>query len=318
MSGATCNECGGRVVLSYERELVCTACGLVQPGEGTWNVREALAHSSPTRRVGIAHAGSVIGSEGGLSLNDRAGLLSPLSRARLQRLKRLQQIQPRMGRAEGVVGGERALMRACTYLGLPSSMLWRALHLYRRALSPLQASARQRVPRTALAAACLAAALLSSGNGAVTSKEVLKVFRAMGHRVNFNNFSKAMVYIKRSLGLSVAPRHAYSYLPYIVEEALSGMEAEVRARVLRRAKELLDKLSKRGLGGRAPRILAAAAVYAASKIVEKETGVGKLVTQKVLSRVIGVAEFSVRTHYLKFFKPLLEGGGVEARSKGNS
>lgn len=306
--------------MGYGRELVCTACGLVQAegGEGMWSVEEALGHSSPIKRIGVARAGSVIGLEEGLGLNDKAGVLSPSLKTRLLRLRYLQQIQPRRGRAEGIIEGERALMRVCAYLGLPSSILWRALYMYRRALAPFKTSVRLGVTRTALAAACLTAAILASNQGAVTSKKVLETFRAMGHRVNFNNFSKAMIYIRRSLGLSIVPRRAHSYLSYIVEAALSQAEAEVKARVLGLAKDLLDKLPKGALGGRAPRILAAAAVYAAAKMVEREVGTRKLVTQKSLSKVIGVAEFSIRLHFLKLFKPLLMGERVEGGSEGNS
>ncbi|MCX8204545.1 MAG: hypothetical protein N3H31_02705 [Candidatus Nezhaarchaeota archaeon] len=309
MKTTTCSECGGRVVLGHGRELVCTTCGLVQPegGEALWSIEEALAYSSPARRVGVAHAGSAIGLEVGLGLINRARPLSPCLKTKLLRLKHLQQIQPRRGRAEGVAGGERALMRVCAYLELPSSVLWRALYVYRRALGSLQTHARLGVTKTALAAACLAAAVFKSNQGAVTSKTVLEAFKAMGHRVNFNNFSKAMIYIKKSLGLSLMPRHAHSYLPYIVEEAISEGGAEVKAKVLRQAKELLDKLPSRGLGGRSQRIIAAAAVYAAAKIVEKEVGMGKLVTQRTLSKIIGVAEFSIRLHYSELFKPLLKG-----------
>ncbi|MEM4700246.1 MAG: hypothetical protein QXT74_04770 [Candidatus Nezhaarchaeales archaeon] len=320
MESATCSECGGKVVLGYGRELVCTTCGLVQSegGEGVWSIGEALGHSSPTKRIGIAHAGSVIGFEEGLGLINKVGILSPGLKSKFLRLKRLQQIQPRGGRAEGVAEGERALMRVCAYLGLPSSILWRALHIYRRAAASLKSNIRLCVTRTALAAACLTAAVLTSNQGAVTPKRVIETFRAMGHRVNFNSFSKAMIYIKRSLGLSIAPRGAHTYLSYIVEAALGQVNAEVKAKVLGLAKDLLDKLPREALGGRAPRILAAAAVYAAAKVVEGEVGAKRLVTQKSLSKVVGVAEFSIRLHFSKLFKPLLRGERIENRPEGNS
>jgi len=301
---ATCSECGGQVVFNPQMEPVCATCGLIQlaKGEATWTSGKALTHSCPPKRVGGFHAGSSIGFKGG----------SGLSMAKFLKLRRLQRVQPRKGRAESIVEGERALLRACSQLGLSSPVLWRALHLYRRAVSTSNALLRQNVAKPTLAAACLSIAL-SSGlqGGVVTSKKIVELFKEMGHRVSFNSVSRAMVYVRKALGLKLTSRKPHSYLPFIVEEALSKrgrVDSVVKASILRRARELLDMVSRREVVGKAPRILAAAAVYAASKIVEVEAGIKKnLITQRVLSQIVGVAEFSIRLHYCRIFKPLVEG-----------
>lgn len=295
-------------------EAVCTACGLIQRPEnvGAYLLRVGgeASHASPLRRVGLAHAGSLIGFEGGLGSLGYAGKrLGPKLEARFLRLQRLQRLQPRMGRAESFVEGERTLLRACAYLGLPSLMLSRALHLYRRALRSLEGQAPSRLTIPTLAAACLTIALSSWGRGAVTSREVIKAFKELGHRVSFSSLSRVTPWVKRALSLRVPPKHPSTYLPFIVEEALArrgGASAEVKADVLRIARRLLDRLPQRAVGGRAPRIMAAAAVYGAAKVVERRLKARGLVTQKTLSEVVDAAEYSIRAHYSKLFKPLLE------------
>lgn len=295
-------------------EAVCIACGLIQRPENVeaylLRVGGEASHTSALRRVGLAHEGSLIGFEGGLgSLGYEGRRLSSKLEAKFLRLQRLQRLQPRMGRAESFVEGERALLRACTCLELPSPMLLRALHLYRRALHSLEGRAPSRPTIPALAAACLTVALSSWGRGAATSREVIKVFKALGHRVGFNSLSRATSWVKRALSLKVPLRHPSTYLPFIVEEALArrgGASAEVKADVLRIARRLLDRLPQRAVGGRAPRIMAAAAVYGAVKVVERRLKARRLVTQKTLSEVVNAAEYSIRAHYSKLFKPLLE------------
>ncbi len=308
---ATCSECGGCVVINDRMEAVCTVCGLVQGcEERAVSAGSLTLHSSPAKRIGVAHGGSLIGFK---PADSTSGLreVGPALRAKIARLRQLQKLQPRLGRAEGVVEGERALMRACAHLNLPSSVLWRALHLYRRALSLPQIYAPSRLAKPLLAAACLTIALSTwSHGGVVTSRKVVEVFKELGHRVNFNALSKAVVWIRKALGLRLSSRQPQAYLSFIVEEALSKriyVSPEVKAEVLKEAMGLLSKLPRRSVGGKAPRILAAAAVYAASKRVEAKLGLRGLVTQKELSQVVGVAEFSIRAHYSKLFKPLLEG-----------
>ena len=307
---ATCSECGGYVVVNDRMEAVCTVCGLVQSCEGpVMSAGSLTMHSSPANRIGVAHGGSVIGFKPVDSTSKLKA--NPALRTKIARLRQLQRLQPRLGRAEGVVEGERALMRACAHLNLPSFVLWRSLHLYRRVLSLPQLYAPSRLAKPLVAAACLTIALSTwSHGGEVTSRKVVEVFKELGHRVNFNALSKAVVWIRRALGLRLLLRQPQAYLSFIVEEALSGrvyVPSEVKAEVLKEAMGLLNRLPQRSVSGKAPRILAAAAVYAASKRVEAKIGLKRLVTQKELSQVVGVAEYSIRSHYSKLFKPLLEG-----------
>ena len=53
-----------------------------------------------------------------------------------------------------------------------------------------------------------------------------------------------------------------------------------------------------------PFILAGATVYCADKLLAKEYDTKSILTQKIASNAMNIAEYSIRDHYVKILKPL--------------
>ncbi|RLF17725.1 MAG: hypothetical protein DRN06_03290 [Thermoprotei archaeon] len=322
----TCNECGGLLICNDRKEWVCSSCGLVYTyedytppifvlqNEDRGGV-ESRQYVSPLRRLGLQALGSYVGYENSLGLLDPLGHpLNPRLREAFIKLKRLHDFQPRSGRSGSIVQGERALLRACSQLNVTNAVVRRALLLYRKAVKTQACSG---LSRPSLAAACL---FLATGtwkdSRPAGAKKLLTTFNALRYRVTFNSLSKAVVAVRKALGIKVAPRRHLDYVPYIVEELLSREEilgrfeeervklGEYKVKLIHLSQRLLQKLDRKLLGGRAPHILAAAAIYAASRLLSRQLNLKNFITQRVLSEVIGVAEFSIRDHYSKLFKQL--------------
>ncbi len=281
-----CPECSSeRLVRDYERaEIVCESCGLVLDqfiiDEGPdWRAFDSEQRESRER---AGPPSSVMSHDKGLSTSigwrnkDAYGRQIPhKSRAQIYRLRKWQH------RIRTSKSGERSLAQGLTEIntmaskmGLPRHVRESAAVLYRKAslknlvrgrsidevvAATLYAACRQcNVPRTLDEIA---------GKTPVDRKSIGRTYRTL----------------VRELGLKLLPQSPRDYIARFCNRLNLDMD------VLRKAKDILDKVEKDELAsGVAPSGVAAAVIYISAMLCNKPC------TQKEVAEVAGVTEVTIR------------------------
>ncbi len=81
-------------------------------------------------------------------------------------------------------------------------------------------------------------------------------------------------------------------------------KSEYRMLLNNKCGEICKILTERIRGSRNPFILAGAIVYCADRLIANEKKVKSVLTQKVASNAMKIAEYSIRDHYVKILKPI--------------
>ncbi len=175
--------------------------------------------------------------------------------------------------------------RMASALGLPKNVRETASVIYRRALD------EDLLPGRSIEGVATSA-LYAAARQAGTPRSLDEV--ANVSRVERDEIARTYRYVARELGLEVAPTDPASYVPRFCSDL--GLSDEVE----RRARDLLESAEDAGLySGKSPVGLAAAAVYAASLLVDER------ITQSQVSDIANVSEVTIRNRYHE----ILEAGG---------
>ncbi len=295
----TCPECDGRLVSDAEHgETVCEDCGLVVD-EGAvdrgpeWRAFDA-GEKDEKSRVG-APTTKMMHDEG-LSTNigwqdkDAYGnSLSSRQREKMQRLRTWdERFRTRDSKERNLKQALGEIERMGSALGLPENVRETASVIYRRALSEDLLPGRS---IEGVASAAVYAAARQGGNPRSIDR-VVNVSR-IGHM----EFTRTYRYVVRELGLEIEPADPESYVARFVSDLDLSDETE------RRARELLRNGVDQNLHvGKNPVGLAAAAIYAAARLV------GEKVTQEAVGDVADVSEVTIRNRY----QELLDADGASA------
>ncbi len=268
-------------------ETVCTECGLVVEEDGIdrgpeWRAFDA-AEKDEKSRVGAPTTNMM--HDKGLSTNigwqdkDAYGnSLSSNQRQKMQRLRKWnERFRTRDSKERNLKQALGEIERMSSALGLPKPVRETASVIYRRALDEdlLPGRSIEGVATSALYAAARQA------NTPRSLDEVSNV-----SRVDKDEIARTYRYVVRELGLEVAPADPASYVPRFVSDLDLSDEVE------RQARELLSNAQDEGItSGKSPVGLAAAAVYAASLLVNER------VTQNQVSEVANISEVTIRNRY---------------------
>jgi transcription initiation factor TFIIB len=295
-SDLECPECGGNLVVDEERgETVCEDCGLVVEEDSIDRGPEWRAFGSEENeqksRVGAPTTNLM--HDKGLSTNigwqdeDAYGnSLSGRQRRKMQRLRKWnERFRTRTSKERNLKQALGEIERMASALGLPKNVRETASVIYRRALDD------DLLPGRSIEGVATSA-LYAAARQARTPRSLDEV--ANVSRVERDEIARTYRYVARELGLEVAPTDPSSYVPRFCSDL--GLSEAVE----RRARELLDDARQAGLhSGKSPVGLAAAAVYAASLLVNER------VTQSEISDVANVSEVTIRNRYHE----ILEAGG---------
>jgi transcription initiation factor TFIIB len=288
-----CPECRGDLVSDTEHgETVCGDCGLVVEEDEIdrgpeWRAFDASEKDNKSR-VGAPTTNMM--HDKGLSTNigwqnkDAYGRsLSSAQRQKMQRLRTWnERFRTRDSKERNLKQALGEIDRMASALGLPKDVRETASVIYRRALDEDLLPGRS---IEGVATAALYAAARQAGNPR-SIDEIVAV-----SRVEEMEMTRTYRYIVRELNLEIKPADPESYLPRFVSELELSDEAE------RRARQLISRARDKGiLSGKSPVGLAAAAVYAASLLVNEK------VTQSEVSKVASISEVTIRNRY----KELLE------------
>ncbi|QSG02124.1 transcription initiation factor IIB [Natranaeroarchaeum sulfidigenes] len=283
-----CPECDGQLVSDEERgETVCVDCGLVVDADEIDRGPEWRAFDSKEKdqksRVGAPTTKMM--HDDGLSTNigwqnkDAYGRsLSSRQREKMQRLRTWnERFRTRDAKERNLKQALGEIDRMASALGLPKSVRETASVIYRRALDEDLLPGRS---IEGVATASLYAAARQAG-----TPRSLDEINAVS-RVDRAEVARTYRYIVRELNLEIQPADPEQYVPRFASDLDISEEAE------RRARDLLKTAKEQGIhSGKSPVGLAAAAVYAASLLVNEK------VTQNTVSEVANISEVTIRNRY---------------------
>ena len=90
----------------------------------------------------------------------------------------------------------------------------------------------------------------------------------------------------------------------LVYKGVSWSKKEYQNKLILKCRDILKVLSLERRGGRNPFILTGAILYLADRLVAKEYSQKAVLTQCIISEATGIAEYSIRDHYVNLLKPL--------------
>ena len=284
----TCPECEGTVVTDEEHgERVCSDCGLVVETDSIDRGPEWRAFDSAERdnksRVGAPT--TTMMHDKGLSTNigwqdkDAYGkTLSSRQRRQMQRLRTWnERFRTRDSKERNLKQALGEIDRMASALGLPENVRETASVIYRRALD------EDLLPGRSIEGVSTAS-LYAAARQAGTPRSLDEI--AAVSRVEKDEIARTYRYVVRELKLEIQPADPESYVPRFASDLGLSDEAE------RRARSLLDTAKSQGIhSGKSPVGLAAAAVYAASLLVNEK------VTQSEVSDVANISEVTIRNRY---------------------
>ncbi|NHN58650.1 MULTISPECIES: transcription initiation factor IIB family protein [Halorussus] len=283
-----CPECGGNLVTDDERgETVCAECGLVvdedqiDPGP-EWRAFDSKEKDQKSR-VGAPTTNTM--HDKGLSTNigwqdkDAYGnSLGSRQREKMQRLRKWnERFRTRDSKERNLKQALGEIDRMASALGLPDNVRETASVIYRRALD------EDLLPGRSIEGVATSA-LYAAARKAGTPRSLDEITNVS--RVDKDEIARTYRYVVRELNLQIQPADPKSYVPRFVSDL--GVSEEVE----RRARDLLDTATEKGIhSGKSPVGLAAAAVYAAALLSNEK------VTQSEVSDVSDISEVTIRNRY---------------------
>jgi transcription initiation factor TFIIIB Brf1 subunit/transcription initiation factor TFIIB len=152
-------------------------------------------------------------------------------------------------------------------------------------------------------------------NAPVTIKEISDVFQMLGHRVIPRLIIRDGLLYKKMLN-PPKPHKSEDYVSRLIDSIInyplirSRMEKkssewkldDYRTRLYNQTLEILKDINIGKRGGRNPYIFSGAAVYCADKILAKLNNTKSILTQRIASDAMHIAEYSIRDHYVSVFK----------------
>ncbi|ACM56919.1 transcription initiation factor IIB [Halorubrum lacusprofundi] len=283
-----CPECSGQLASDTEHgETVCVDCGLVVEEDEIDRGPEWRAFDSSEKdeksRVGAPTTNMM--HDKGLSTNigwqdkDAYGKsLSSRQREKMQRLRTWnERFRTRDSKERNLKQALGEIDRMASALGLPDNVRETASVIYRRALD------EDLLPGRSIEGVSTSS-LYAAARQAGTPRSLDEI--AAVSRVEKDEIARTYRYVVRELKLEIQPADPESYVPRFASDLGLSDEAE------RRARSLLNTAKEQGLhSGKSPVGLAAAAVYAASLLVNEK------VTQSEVSDVANISEVTIRNRY---------------------
>lgn len=323
-----CPECQGKLVTSRS-DLVCSECGLVIDKiyqHGLYSISNS-EYNKTTNSKQYVSIGKKIESVDGLGsyigffrsryfYDNNRKPLPPKNQILFQRLKKTYDFKARIKNRETDYRILSILNKITSYLKLQKEVQERAAYIYQK----IKSSEKKIRNHVSLIAFCLFIAIRKfSQNAPINIREIVDIFQEMGHRVSPRMILRNGTFYKKYLNSNCEPHKSEDYFGRLLN-GISNLEgfqsrlerkgfimsvAQYKIQLTRTLYELSRKLTPQIRGGRNPFILAGAMIYSADKILAKRTGNKPVLTQKLTSKATGIAEYSIRDHYVSLLKPFL-------------
>jgi transcription initiation factor TFIIIB Brf1 subunit/transcription initiation factor TFIIB len=243
----------------------------------------------------------------------RGKTLKADNQAQFSRLKNRYSLETRIAERETDYRVLRLLNRVVDILRLSNDIRNRAAYFYKKVVSLKKKEAFTN--HVLLVAVCLLNAIREYGVRAPkTIGEVASCFYELGHRVSTRHLVREMLKLKVALGIRFPQRKSSDYLGRIISQILESKDVLLRLKIsgwkndeyhhqlMKSSHNILHSTPPENIGGRNPYIFATSTIYAADKLLAKKFGKKNILTQKILSQITGVAQYSIRDHYCKVLK----------------
>jgi transcription initiation factor TFIIIB Brf1 subunit/transcription initiation factor TFIIB len=321
----SCPECNGNIISNgYER--VCEKCGLVinkifENSSFSFGKNEHLNSSNKqyvalgNRTDFVGGLGTYIGYENSNYLKDKKGrLLSPPEQRLYRRLKKNYSKFLRIKNHETEYRIFKILKKISTYLSLNKNVRNNAAFYYKK----ITKKGKEIINNISLIAFCIFIAVREENfNSPITINEITSAFQKFGHRVNPRLILRDGLKYKKLLDIKSKPHQSENYIIRLVNQIINHKELQERLinkgspwsknefqqKLTRKSRKILEKLSIWKRGGRNPFILAGAVIYLADKLLANENSLKSVLTQNLVSEATGIAEYSIRDHYVNLLKP---------------
>jgi len=327
VGGTCCPECGGEVVLASNMIYVCSRCGLEQHPLYLPPRHHRGESDSKQRTPSQGHATrfsfNFVDGEGSFIDYKRSSFFyggrkrTPLPAEKQSLYRRLKFRYSFSTRVKGHSRDYNALNFLLTVSGrlqVTRIVRERAAYLYTKTVRVLDERGEKVNNARILMAACLYLAIQEK-NAPVTLREFLRVLEEIGYGLKAKKILKTTPTVKQICGVRTRVKRAEDYLPRLFstirnnEHVHALLEArrleldEYMNRLLRATLDVLKRLNQYQRGGKNPYILATAAIYYAGKQINKNKK-GTILTQKLLSKILELPEWTIRENYLKLLKSL--------------
>ena len=307
-------------------ERTCKACGLVEGeilDETSYVIRDSDVHDPRgSQYVALGNKTNFVGGLGSFidyqksrCLRDGKGRQLPASKQVLfRRLKKNYAKFTRIKDHETEYRIFQTLNKVSMLLDVGDSITENAAYLFRKILKAESSV----INHVSLIAFCLFYAIRKSSHHApITIKEIAEAFRKYGHRVNARLILRDGMEYKHHFVKKSTPKRSEDYLARLLSNVIQHEELDKRLRykglswsmkqyqnyLTRTCWKIMRNLSTWKRGGRSPFILTGAVIYLADRILAKKCGHKAILTQKMVSEATGIAEYSIRDHYVNLLKP---------------
>ncbi len=326
-----CLECDGNLIQT-DSDIVCINCGLIAQqiyekpslqlisSEGSYGSQYASVSEQPSKMKTL---GTFIGSFQKKNFVDSSGNQLALSKKlQYRRLKPLNDIYLHFNGRQREYRGYSLLSRVCSSLEVTDSTRADALYLFQKVHYQLK-------KKTKLSCVIMGALYLAvrSRKENIELKRLVKAAQINGYSIAGKDIIRSASLIRQYAKIRVRHVKSEEYLDaiigriqkdYLIRNAIQKRTSNreeffQHLRVV--AKQLLNQFPLVKRGGRNPFILAAAMINAADILLArqkifpgcylKQSRRGVL-TQKKLSEILEIAEFTLREHYLLLAKPLVQ------------
>ncbi|MHA1451791.1 MAG: hypothetical protein ACTSRD_02900 [Promethearchaeota archaeon] len=155
-------------------------------------------------------------------------------------------------------------------------------------------------------------------NAPITINDISHAFQQLGHRVNPRLILRDGILYKKII-YRPKPHISENYVNRLIESVVnspaiiqrlhkkipSSSIHTYRLMLYNQTLAILRKIDIYQRGGRNPFIFAGAAIYCADKLLSLKNNTKTVLTQKLASNAMNIAEYSIRDHYVSVFKKLI-------------
>ncbi len=323
-----CKECKG-LLIQNKHEYTCQQCGLVHNGlkfESTYFIladqEEQGRDSSQAVSFGkmIQHGtnyGTDIGFGKRATLKDHRN--QPLKYKQQKKFKRLINIYStfvRLKHHETEYRILKLLGQLAHYLGLKMNIIESAAYFYKK----IYRHEKTTIPNNvSLLGACVYVAVrLNPQFSPISTRQLVEAAQELGHHITPRLIIRDYFRFKKYFPKTIHPNRPKQYVTKLIHKIIqdeaflqryerSGIEKTVgdyQIKLEKKCMEVFEQIPSQNKMGRNPVILAAAVIYCSDKILYKKYEKPGLITQKLASDVLNLAEYTIREHFIKILKPL--------------
>lgn len=322
-----CPECNGKII-KHEFQYICSSCGLIveeemNPSSYKISNNSIFKFNQNLQYVYIGKTIETIGNLGSYidfyektsNFKDYRGkILSPKKQKLFLKLKNKYSKFLKIKNYETDYRILRILSDVIQLLNLNNSVKKDAAYLFRK----IKNANRKIKNNITLIAFCILYAIRHQcHNAPITIKEIVEVFKMLGHRINPRLIIRNGITYKKILQ-PPRPHKSEDYISRLVSNIISYPDLEKRIKkknpqldlknygikLFNETILLLKNIDLKKRGGRNPFIFAGAAIYCADKILATKLNAKSILTQKIAANAMNIAEYSIRDHYISIFKNL--------------